>query len=71
MKHAVALQACGEVYGKFAAKLSQDSLIALLDLLQSITQNARRPNLSVSTRAVLAIAQEREQVHILDHQSLD
>ena len=59
-----ALQACGEVYGKFAARLPQESLVALLDLLQGITQNARKPNLSVSTRAILAMAQEREQVRL-------
>ena len=52
------------MYGKFAAKLPQESLVALLDLLQGITQAARGPNLSISTRSVLAMAQEREQVQM-------
>ena len=59
------VQACGEVYAKFAAKLPQEALVSLLDLLQAITQGARETNVSAPTRCTLCLAQEREQVRRL------
>ena len=57
------MQACGEVYASHAARLPQQAVVAMLDVLQSITVHARSLDSNVQARRALAAAQHHDQVH--------
>lgn len=56
------MQACGEVYAMHAARLPQQAVLSMLDMLQGMSSHARSIDSDVTARHALAAAQARDQV---------